>query len=302
MDARKKKSASMKNGTMAAVLMVMAALSFAFMQVVVKLSALRVGTMQQVFCRNLISMFIAALIIKRRGCSFHIVKEARAPLMWRSACGFIGVVMLFYATRNAKQADVSLMSHTSAVWVALFARLILKEKIPKVQIPIIVLCLMGTFIVVQASFESNYKYMILALLTAVASGVAYTMIAYCRNKVDPYMIIFHFSAFSTLAAGILMIPSFVMPTLKELGMLALIGIFGAGGQIGVTFAYQKASASEVSIYDYSGIIHSALLGYLILGEELTMSTVMGMVFIIGGALWSYIWNRREEEKLLNKDS
>lgn len=51
-----------------------------------------------------------------------------------------------------------------------------------------------------------------------------------------------------------MIPSFVVPTPRDLIMLILIGIFGAGGQIGLTYAYQKAPAAEVSIYDYSGII------------------------------------------------
>ncbi|MFQ8819489.1 MAG: hypothetical protein ACLR8R_10270 [Oscillospiraceae bacterium] len=50
-------------------------------------------------------------------------------------------------------------------------------------------------------------------------------------------------------------------------MLILIGIFGAGGQIGLTYAYQKAPAAEVSIYDYSGIIFSAILGYVLLDES-----------------------------------
>ena len=72
-----------------------------------------------------------------------------------------------------------------------------------------------------------------------------------------------------------MIPSFVVPTPRDLMMLILIGIFGAGGQIGLTYAYQKAPAAEVSIYDYSGIIFSAILGYVLLGESLSLSTIVG---------------------------
>ena len=58
-------------------------------------------------------------------------------------------------------------------------------------------------------------------------------------------------------------------------MLILIGIFGAGGQIGLTYAYQKAPVAEVSIYDYSGIIFSAILGYVLLDESLSLSTIVG---------------------------
>ena len=135
--------------------------------------------------------------------------------------------------------------------------------------------------------------LVLALLTAVSSGLAYTMIAFCRGQVAPMTVIFHFSLFSTIAAGLLMIPSFVVPTPRDLMMLVLIGIFGAGGQIGLTYAYQKAPAAEVSIYDYSGIIFSAILGYVLLGESLSLSTVVGAALITAGGLWSYCANRKQ---------
>ncbi|MEI3348117.1 MAG: hypothetical protein V8R55_06890 [Dysosmobacter sp.] len=76
-------------------------------------------------------------------------------------------------------------------------------------------------------------------MTAVSSGLAYTMIAFCRGQVAPMTVIFHFSLFSTIAAGSLMIPSSVVPTPRDLIMLILIGIFGAGGQIGLTYASSK---------------------------------------------------------------
>ena len=66
-------------------------------------------------------------------------------------------------------------------------------------------------------------------------------------------------------------------------MLILIGIFGAGGQIGLTYAYQKAPAAEVSIYDYSGIIFSAILGYVLLDESLSLSTIVGARDLKGAA-------------------
>ena len=88
-----------------------------------------------------------------------------------------------------------------------------------------------------------------------------------------------------------MIPSFTIPDMKDSIMLILIGLFGAGGQLGLTYAMQKAPASEVSIYDYAGLLFSALLGYFALGERLTATTIIGAGLIIAGGLWSFFYNQ-----------
>ena len=45
-----------------------------------------------------------------------------------------------------------------------------------------------------------------------------------------------------------MLPNLVIPSPKVFVMLLLIGVFAAGGQFLLTYAYQQAPASEVSIY------------------------------------------------------
>lgn len=249
------------------------------------------GMCWRVVSRNFISMIIAFFLLRKRHLSLLGPREYQVPLFLRSFFGFVGTIMLFTATAGARQADIALLNRTSPIWVSLFAMIFLKEKISKVQVPVILLCLAGAFAAMRPSFESDALPLILALMTAVVSGLAYTMIAFCKGHVDPLTVIFHFSLFSTAAAGVMMIPSFVVPTWKDLMMLCLIGLFGAGGQIGLTYAYQKAPASEVSIYDYSGIIFSALLGYFLLQEELTAPTVIGALLITAGGLWSYLYNR-----------
>lgn len=285
----------MENRKQAILLMTLSSASFCLMSLVVKLSATNIGTLQQVFFRNLVSLFIVGFLIYRKKLPFLGEKEYQPALCARSFFGFLGVVMLFYATAHARQADVAIISRTTPIWTTLFAALILKEKISRVQIPVIALCLAGSFAAMRPAFDSGLFPLLMAAATSVASGMAYTMIAFCRGKVNPLTVIFHFSLFSTVAAFFLMLPSFVMPSGRDLCMLFLIGVFAAGGQIGLTYAYQKAPASEVSIYDYVGIVISMLLGYFVLGEPLTPATVLGGLLITGSALWSYFYNRRHEK-------
>lgn len=281
----------MKERNQAVALMVFSAFSFSLMQTVVKMSASSVGILQQVFSRNLISLLMTGILIWKNHLSFLGPKKYQLPLFARSFFGFVGVIMLFYATAHARQADVAILNRTSPVWVSLLALLFLKEKVSKIQIPVIVLCLTGAFIAMRPSFDSNPLPMFLALMTSFVSGIAYTMIAFCKDAVNPLTVIFHFSCFSTVVAGFMMIPSYVTPSWRDVWMLLGIGIFGGFGQIGLTFAYQKARASEVSIYDYSGIIFSALLGFFAFGEPFTVSAAVGALLIAGGGALSYFYNR-----------
>ena len=78
-------------------------------------------------------------------------------------------------------------------------------------------------------------------------------------------------------------------------MLFLIGTFASLGQIFLTFAYKNAPAGEVSIYNFSGIICSSILGYLVLGEVLDLMSWLGMIIIITAALVMFLYNKKINE-------
>lgn len=50
--------------------MLVSSLSFSIMQVFVKLSSEEVGTFEQTFFRNLVSLIIAAVMVRRKTCRF----------------------------------------------------------------------------------------------------------------------------------------------------------------------------------------------------------------------------------------
>lgn len=58
----------------------------------------------------------------------------------------------------------------------------------------------------------------------------------------------------------------MVPSFKQAVLLLLIGVFGSLGQAFITYAYRFAPASEISIYNYSGIIFSMILGFFYFGR------------------------------------
>lgn len=273
------------------ILMFLSCLSFSLMQIFVRLSAGVVPLTEQVFFRNLIGLFIAAAVLRIRNVSPVVRPGYRLALLIRSFFGFVGLFCLFYASANARQADVSLLSRTSAVWVFVF-QFLLGQKMTRTQLYVVILCIIGSVIAINPRFDSPILPLLCACAASMCSGAAYTAIGFCRGKVDAYVVILYFCIFSVVCAGILMIPGFVMPTGMASVWLLLIGISAAIGQITLTYGLQKATAGVGSIYEYFSIVASAVLGYVFFGEKLAITTILGSILIVAGTVWNYLESRR----------
>lgn len=283
----------MSERTKGAVLMCTSAFLFSAMQIPISLSGTTIPIMEQVFFRNIVTLILSFILIMRSGGSLFGTKKNQPLLFVRSAFGFLGLITQFYAVAHANQGDVSTMMKLSPFMITLWAAIFLREKIRKVQIPALLIAFLGAAFVANPAFNSNLLPLFMAFLCAFFSSVSYTLLAYFKNKVDGMTIIMHFSTFCVLACIPFMIFDFVMPTFKELLLLLLIGVFGGFGQIALTYAYRLATAAEISIYNYSGIVFSIILGYVFLGEVLDVTSVIGCALVIIAALITYIFSGKK---------
>ena len=280
----------------AIILMILSSLSFALQQVFVKKSAGAIPMYEQIFVRNLVSIVIAVVMASRSGADIRKELKEGGILLWgRSIIGYLGIIVYFYAIANARQADVSVIYRMGPVFITVLAVLILKEKITQAKITAIVLCMAGAYIAMAPAFESDPLPLLSALASAFVSGITYTLIALCRGKASATTIVLHYSVVCAVLAGIMCAPSFVIPSSADLLCLVAIGICAAAGQLFLSFAYTHAPASEVSIYDYTGIPFSALLGFCVFGEALAGSTIIGALLVFSGVLILFLSGRKSPE-------
>lgn len=276
-------------------LMLLSALLFSAMQVIINLTGERVPLMEQVFFRNIVSLIMCYIIIRRHGLSMFGEKKYQPLLFMRSTFGLLGLVSLFYAASRAAQADVTILSKLSPFLITLFAFLFLKEKITKIQVPALLIAFGGAFLVANPSFHSNPFPLFLAFLCAIFSSVSYTLLAYFKDKVDAITVIMHFSTFCAVVSLPFFLIHMELPGIKDFLLLLLMGTFGGFGQIALTYAYQMAPAAEVSIYNYSGILFSMFLGYAILGETVPLTSLMGGALVVLASLLTYRYCRNSVE-------
>lgn len=287
----------MNNKTKAITLMVLSAMSFAMMQVVIALTVDGIPLFEQLFFRNLVATFLAVFTIKKQKYAYFGQRKNRALLLLRASFGYLGMITTFYASGHGNQGDVSTIMKMSPFVVTILAVIFLKETVTKYQIIGLGVATVGVFFVSNPQFNSNMLPIISAFFACLFSGIAYTFVGALKGKEPPAVIIFVFSSFSTLVTMPIMLMNFVMPTLFEGVMLIFIGIFAGLGQIALTNSYLLAKASEVSIYNYSGIIFSMFFGFIFLQQTVKATSLIGAALVIIAGAIVFFGNRKLEKKL-----
>lgn len=84
---------------------------------------------------------------------------------------------------------------------------------------------------------------------------------------------------------------------KEMSMLQFVylilaGIFASIGQFGITIAYKYAKAKEISIFDYSNIIFSAIISIVLFNIIPDYLSVIGYIIIFAVSLYMFLYNKK----------
>ncbi|WP_300757379.1 DMT family transporter [uncultured Brachyspira sp.] len=274
-----------------ALLIIFSALSFSIMEIAVKVSGYGIPVMEQVFARNFITLFISGFVMIKDREKFFPDKQNIVSIVYRSASGYLGIIAYFYAANNMILADASVLQKTSPFWSSLFAFILIKEKIIKVQWIGLIIAAIGSIFVIKPAMNSNVFPALVALSAAMFAGISYAIIGSLKGKESNSLIIFYFSLFSCLLS-LFFIKSFVMPNMFELLMLLLIGIFAGFGQFFLTIAYKKAPVSAVSIFNYTGVIFSYLFSIFLFNEIADIYSIIGMIIIILAAVLVYYYKRK----------
>ena len=289
----------------ALILIIISALSFSIMGAFVK-HLQDIPVFEKVFFRNLISLFIAyrLFIVKQKKdldnekkVSIFGEPKNRKYLILRSSLGLTGVILNFYAITHLYLSDSSILMRIAPFFVTITAVLFLKEKVTKFQYFTLIVGFIGAIFVIKPEFDLKILPALAGLIASLCAGVAYTTVRYLKDKEEPETIIFFFSLFSLVVTLPLMLGfDFVLPNLSEVIFLLMTGVFAGIAQIALTYAYKFEKASKISIYNYTGIIFSVIIGFFIWSEIPDWLSIIGGSLIILSAVGSYYYNLYKSKK------
>ena len=271
--------------------MLVSAAAFAAMGAFVKAAA-DVPVLEKVVVRNLISLVIAGVVTWRAGRTFFGRRGNRGLLLLRALLGVAGVTCFFYAIDHLILADAAMLTKLSPFFVAVFALVFLREVPPRAVIAAMVIAFVGSLLVIKPRFDLSILPALVGLSSSLFAGGAYTVLRSLRSREAPETIVFTFSLVTVVVLTPFIAGSLYVPSAREAVLLLGIGVGAAIGQFGLTFAYRYAPAAGVSIYSYSTIVLSALLGLAIWGEVPDLLSLIGGLLIISGGALAFLAERR----------
>lgn len=254
---------------------------------------------QKVFFRNLVALFCASAVLLKNHQPFKPIKGCLKYHFLRSSVGLIGVFGNFYATTHmAHTADAAMLNKLSPFATLIFSALFLKEKVKPKQAVAIVVAFVGAMFVIKPTLSNVELVPSLAgFIGGVSAGAAYTTVRHMANKGENgRFTVFFFSAFSVAVTAPYLIFNYHPMTPQQLFYLFMVGVCAAGGQFAITAAYTFAPSSEISVYDYSNIIFTAIEGYFFLGHQIPdVLSIVGYFIICLMAVWMFIYNNKSTE-------
>lgn len=276
--------------------MLLSALGFALMAACVKaVSGYGIPVLEIVAARALVSLAISYLDVKRKRISLW--GHNKPLLVARGVAGASALVCVYYALTTLPLAEATIIQYIYPLFTAVLAFLFLKEQVHRSTMVCIVLSLLGLVIMVKPDLlfgsmvELPLFSVMVALLGAFGSAVAYVIVRRLSQSEDSSVIIFYFPLIALPFSVVLLGDDFVMPGTTELVLLLLVGIFTQIGQIGLTKAMQHEVASKATAFSYVQVLFSMALGWAFFTEIPTLWTWIGGGLIMTGALINVLWKK-----------
>ena len=266
------------------------AFSFALMNLFIRLTG-DVPTLQKCFFRNFFALIIAASSLLRTRTPFRIGKGNLKYLVIRSLAGGLGMIGNFYAVDHMLLSDASILNKLSPFFAIIFSYLLLKEKPLLSEWLSVIAAFIGALFVVRPSLGFEAVPAIAGCLGGLGAGLAYANVRILGVRGENSMVIVaFFSGFTTLLLLPNLLLNYAHMTAYQWMMLGLTGLAAAGGQIFITKAYAYAPAKEISVYDFSIVIFTAVFGIAFLGQVPDIYSVIGYLIIVGSAVAK--WRRQ----------
>lgn len=285
----------------------LSAFGFALMAMFVRLADVvgePIPAIQKAFFRNVVALAIAlpAFLRARSAGSGVRVVGAMSPRDWmmlvlRAVLGTLGIFTNFYAISAIPICDAMALNKTAPFFTLLACWALMGERMTLRQASCVVVAFIGAMLVVKPGFLGGFGgAALVGLASGAFAGFAYALLHVLgRRGVPASFIILFFSAFSCVACVPFIVVGGCSMNAAQFAVLCGAGSGAALGQFGITWAYKFAEPRQIAVYDYTGILFAAALGFAMFGQVPDALSCLGFALIV--AMAAFVHSRRPAARL-----
>jgi len=290
----------------ASLMMLTATLLFSLMGLCVKLASAHYSAAEIVMYRGFIGVALILALARWRGVSM----ATQLPWMhlWRGLIGVASLCLWFWAIAGLPLATAMTLNQMSAVWMALFlmggAVLLGGKALDPRLIGAVLVGFAGVALVLQPTFERDQlPWGLAGLGSGLLAAMAYLQVTALGRAGEPEIrVVFYFSLAGGVAGALLavLMASPVQRqghSLQGLLLLLGVGVSATLAQVLMTAAYTRGRVLVNASLNYSGIVFSALLGWLVFNEQPGWLALSGILLIVGAGLTATLLRSRNAKDL-----
>jgi len=262
-----------------------ASLYFSIMSALVKVAGSRgVPWEQIVFARALFAMVLTFVWLRWR--DIEPWGESKGWLVARGLFGVGGLMCFYYAVTHLPLGDATVIQFTNPAFVAIFAVFLLGEGLRARDLAATIVCLSGVAFIAQPSFLFGAGRLPLfdvgiALLGAIVSAMAYTVVRRLGRTEHPLVIVLYFPLVATPLTLPLAVLAGYVPDLVDLLTLCGVGLSSQAAQVRMTQGLKLERAARATAVTYLQVVFAFAWGLLLFSEVPTALTIVGTLIVVG---------------------
>ena len=230
------------------------------------------------FCRFIFSLpILYAFGWYVRGNNLMKIKS-RNILFCRVSIGLIGICLWFSALQNAEFGQVTALTQSSALFVALFAPIFLSEKIGAWRVSAIISGLMGIILITNPFDGALTVGVYLALGSGVNGAILSIILRKLGNTDEPVSVAIWHNSIGAIVFGIsllLVTPELPIFNFNLLFVLITIGVAGSFLQLTFTYAFKFGEAVVLAPIRYLSVPGAIVAGLIIWSEVPSNLEILG---------------------------
>ena len=280
-----------RNVARAAALVSAGSLTLVVMATVVKHLGTELPAMEILFFRSAIGFLFVLPLFARNPLEPFRTKRPGMHLL-RGAVGAVGNACFFWTITHMLLADAMALQFSRPLFMIPLAVFLLGETVGLRRTAVAAVGFAGIMLYARPFTGGFEPDAFVGALGALAGGLVVICIKRLATTEPTRVIMFYYALWNALFALIPAALFWVTPTLPQLALLTVVGILGIGGQSLITHGLTMGEATVLVPLDYSRIIYSAALGYLLFNEIPGPWSFAGMALIVACSLYLVLTEKR----------
>jgi drug/metabolite transporter (DMT)-like permease len=225
-----------------------------------------------------------------------LVGSNHTMLLLRGIFGTTSLFLFFLTLQQMPLASAQTIQYLSPIFTTIIAIFVLKEGVMPLQWAFYAIAFSGVLLIERFDERISMLYLVLGVVSAASSGMAYNLVRSLRGKEHPLTVVLHFQLVGLVVGLVSLVFQWETPHGWDWLDLFLIGVFSQLGQIFLTSALQRERIAGVAIINYTGLIYALAAGWFVFGEEQGIMSVFGMALVVVGVVMSVMYGRRQSRR------